>query len=188
WWRLMSPNFHRIDIAQEIYDDVLFRDADFADLQGAQKIGLPLIIANATELEIGSRFEWTQDQFDPICSDLSQVKVSRAVAASSAFPGLLTPMVINSYTGTSGYVTPPWLPNARRDEAVNPERTRVAGELEAILDARRKFLHLMDGGIADNIRLRGPLHAVISGDTLVARGGFTIQGQLNRGDIKHLLF
>ena len=46
----------------------------------------------------------------------------------------------------------------------------------------------MDGGIADNIGLRGPLHAVISGDTLVARGGFTIQGQLNRGDIKHLLF
>ncbi len=188
WFRLLSSNFHRIDLAQEIYDRELFHDADFAELLAAQKTGLPLIITNATELEIGSRFEWTQDQFDPICSDLSSVHVSRAVAASSAFPGLLSPMVVNSYAGRCGYARPPWVANARGDEAVNPERTRTAFELESYLDSRRQFLHLMDGGIADNIGLCGPLHAVISGDTFVARGGFTLQGALNRGDIRNLLF
>ena len=195
WLRLMSPNFHRIDLAQEIYDQTLFHDADFAELLAEQRKGRPLIITNATELEISSRFEWTQDQFDPICSDLSKVRVSRAVAASSAFPGLLSPMVVNSYNGRCHYAIPPWVANARQDEAVNPERTRTALELNSYLNERRQFLHLMDGGIADNIGLRGPLHALISGDTFVAplrsdptRGGFTIQGALNRGDIRNLLY
>jgi predicted acylesterase/phospholipase RssA len=196
WLRLASPNFHRIDLAQELYDQVLFHDATFTQLLDAQKRERrPLIIANSTELEIGGRFEWTQDQFDPICSSLAGVRVSRAVAASSAFPGLLTPMVINSYPSTCNYALPGWVQNARRDEAVNPDRTRTAIELEGYVDAKRQFLHVMDGGIADNIGLRGPLHAVTSLDTFVApdeahpeRAGFTIQGALNRREIKKLLF
>lgn len=195
WFRLLSPNFHRIDLAQEIYDRHLFHDADFAQLLDEQKKGRPLIIANATQLEMSARFEWTQDQFDPICSDLSKVRVSRAVAASSAFPGLLSPMVVNSYNGRCHYQIPPWVANARQDEAVNPERTRTAMDLTSYLDPKRQFLHLMDGGIADNIGLRSPLHALTSGDTFVAplrsdptRIGFTIQGALNRGDIKNLLY
>src|SRR6476659_2910748 len=32
WVRLASPNFHRIDLAQELYDRVLFHDATFAQL------------------------------------------------------------------------------------------------------------------------------------------------------------
>ena len=77
--RLLSPNFHRIDLAAEVYDGLLFHDATFETLLNEQRThgDRPLIIANATELEIGSRFEWTQDQFDPICSDLSQIHVSR---------------------------------------------------------------------------------------------------------------
>lgn len=151
WLRLLSPNFHRIDLAQELYDAQLFHGADYAALQEAQKAGRPLIIANATELEIGSRFEWTQDQFDAICSDLTPVRVSRAVTSSSAFPGLLSPMVVNSYTNRCGYQAPQWVATAGRDEAVNPARTRLASELTSYLDPQRQFLHLMDGGIADNI-------------------------------------
>ena len=196
WVRLASPNFHRIDLAQELYDKVLFHDATYAQLLDTQRnAARPLIIANATELEISSRFEWTQDQFDPICSDLSKVRVSRAVAASSAFPGLLSPMVVNSYVGNCGYKQPEWVPNAKRDEAVNPIRTRLAVELESFLDPKRQFLHLMDGGIADNIGLRGPLHALTSTDTFVARDendptrtGFTILPDMNRRVIRKLLF
>jgi NTE family protein len=185
WIRLASPNFHRIDLAQEIYDRQLFHDASYGDLLAAQQSRrLPLIIANATELEIGSRFEWTQDQFDPICSDLSKVHVSRGVTASSAFPGLLSPMVVNSYPNNCGYDKPAWLANASQDESVNPGRVRTAVELTSLLDPNRRFLHLMDGGIADNIGLRGPVHALTSTDTT----GFVIQGDVNRRIIKHLMF
>lgn len=195
WFRLLSPHFSRIDLAAEVYDHVLFQNQTFAELSSAQKAtNRPLIIANSTELDLGSRFEWTQDQFDPICSDLSQVHVARAVAASSAFPGLLTPMVLNNYTAQGcGYQMPPWVANARDDADVNPERFRFASELVQYTNRERPYLHLMDGGIADNIGLRGPLHAVISSDTLQAPAadgtprGFTLLPALNRGEIRKLL-
>ena len=45
----------------------------------------------------------------------------------------------------------------------------------------------MDGGVADNIGLRGPLHALTSTDTFVVPG-FTIRPALNLGQIKHLMY
>ena len=195
WIRLLSPSFHRIDVAAEVYDQVLFENKTFDDLlsvQHAEKT--PLIIANATELEIGSQFQWTQDQFDPICSDLSTIHVSRAVAASSDFPVLLPPMVLKKYDAqTCGYRTPRWLPLARDNDAyLNPARPRYATELEGYLHADRRFLHLMDGGIADNIGLRGPFHALTSTDTFVqpdsaGRTGFTLLPLINQRKIKRLL-
>ncbi|HYU24237.1 MAG TPA: hypothetical protein VEO74_03460, partial [Thermoanaerobaculia bacterium] len=43
--------------------------------------------------------------------------------------------------------------------------------LRSYLDPERRFLHLLDGGIADNIGLRGPFHALISTDTFVPSNG-----------------
>jgi len=184
---LFDPHFHRIDVAAEVYDDVLFHNATFTDLLTVQKANdRPFIIANATELEIGSRFEWTQDQFDPICSDIMPMHVARAVAASSDFPFLLPPMTLEKYdAGTCKYQTPIWFPLARNDDAyANPSRTRYATELEDYLDPARRYLHTLDGGIADNIGLRGPLHALISTDTFVqpqnGRTGFTLIPLLNQ--------
>jgi NTE family protein len=167
---LFDPNFHRIDVATQLYGDVLFGSATFEDLLKQQHADdRPLIIANATELEIGSRFEWTQDQFDPICSDLLPITVAHAVAASSNFPVALPPMILKKYDAAAcKYQTPSWLPIARdNDVYLNPSRPRYATELEAYLDPKRTYLHTLDGGIADNIGLRGPMHALISTDTFV---------------------
>ena len=49
-------------------------------------------------MTLGARFEFTQDQFDLLCSDLSTVPVARAVAASSAFPILLSPLTLHNYS------------------------------------------------------------------------------------------
>jgi NTE family protein len=130
-------------------------------------------MANSTELEIGAHFEWTQDQFDPICSDLSTMPVARAVAASSNFPVLLPPTILKKYDASvCSYQTPTWVANARdNDEYLNPERTRHAVELEQYLDSKRTYLHLLDGGIADNIGLRGPLYALKYIETFVQAQG-----------------
>ena len=165
---LFDPNFHRIDVAVQVYANVLFGDATFEKLLQVQKSeDRPFIIANATELEIGSRFEWTQDQFDVICSDMLPITVAHAVAASSDFPVALPPMILKKYDPSScKYQTPSWLPVARDDDAyLNPSRPRYATELEAYLNPQRTYLHTLDGGIADNIGLRGPLHALQSSDT-----------------------
>ena len=171
---LFDPNFHRIDVATQLYQDVLFGTATFDDLLQQQNTNdRPLIIANATELEIGSRFEWTQDQFDVICSDMLPITVAHAVAASSDFPVALPPMILKKYdASTCKYKTPSWLAAARdEDEYLYPLRTRYATELEAYLDPQRTYLHTLDGGIADNIGLRGPLHALRSSDTFAQPEG-----------------
>jgi len=196
WIRLLSPKYNRIDLATELYDRELFDGKTFADLHSVQAPNhRPFIIANSTELDLGSRFEWTQDQFDPICSDLSKTHVARAVAASSAFPVLLTPVGLRNYSAVNDcqYVMPSWVANASEDIETNASRQRSAIELKAYRDKKRQYLHLMDGGIADNIGLRGTLQAMTSLDTFQMddparkRTGYTIQGKIDRREIRRLM-
>jgi NTE family protein len=93
--RLCSPWFNRSDLAAELYTDEIYGDATFADLQ---RHGRPFIVLNGTELVDGVRFEFTQDRFDRLGSSLSRVPLARAVAASAAFPFLLTPVAFRDYT------------------------------------------------------------------------------------------
>jgi NTE family protein len=162
--RLPSPYFDRIDMAAEIYSRDLFDHKTYAEL--LRKQARPYLILNATDMTLGTRFEFTQDQFDPICSDLSGVPIARAVAASSAFPGLLSPLTLRSYAQTcAGYQVPGWYANALKDKDANPRRYAEAQTLAAYLDARDKqFIHLLDGGISDNIGLRAPIWSLTSLD------------------------
>ncbi len=96
WVRLASPKFSTSDLAAEYYDHLLFKGATFGDL--APKSARPFLIVNATDLAIGARFEFTQDQFDLLSSDLSQFPIARAVAASAAFPPYFGPLVLKNYS------------------------------------------------------------------------------------------
>jgi NTE family protein len=123
---------------------------------------------------LGSRFEFTQDQFDWLYSDLSSYSVARAVAASSAFPGLLSPLRVHNYENppTAGGENEPrysgepkWLQNAIDDEDRVDYRYFRAREITSYTrDPDRPYIHLLDGGLADNIGLRGPLWAMSSTD------------------------
>lgn len=195
WIKLLSPNYHRIDLAEEVYDRDVFHGKTFKDLlEIQQQKNRPYVIANSTELEMGSRFEWTQDDFDPICSDITSMHVARAVAASSCFPVLLPPLIVDKYDrDVCHYQDPEWVATARSDAYVNPARVRLISELEGFLNPERTHLHLMDGGIADNIGLRAPVHALTSTDTFVPydrakeRGGFTLVPLTNKGKIRKML-
>jgi NTE family protein len=163
WFRLVSPSFDRINLAAELYDEKIFMGKSFRDLMGRK----PYIILNATDMSLGQRFEFTQDQFDLLCSDLSSVKIATGVAASSAFPGLLSPLTLTNFAAEGcEYREPKWLQNAKADD--NPARRRVRGrDLASYQEAKaeRRFVHLLDGGLADNIGLRGPYTALTSGDS-----------------------
>ena len=67
-----------------------------------------MILASATDISTGSRFVFHQPTFDVICSDLSDVKLSRAAAASSAVPVVLSPITIKNYGGTCNWTPPQW--------------------------------------------------------------------------------
>jgi len=164
WYRLASPTFDRIDIAAEYYDEQLFDHRTFGDLFRRGK--RPFILINATDMTQGARFDFTQDQFDLLCSDLSGFPLARAVAASSAFPVLLSPITVNNFAGSCQYKEPLWVANAFSDRDFTTRRYDRAARLRSYLDAAdRPYIHLLDGGIADNIGLRGPLYSVTSTDS-----------------------
>jgi NTE family protein len=120
-----------------------------------------MIVATATDLSTGARFYYTQTMFDILCSDLASVRLSRAAASSSAVPVVLSPVTLNNYGGSCGYREPPWLdliangpypirPAARSMQELAELRTYENGKA-------RPYIHLVDGGVADNLAMRGVL-------------------------------
>ena len=188
WPKLLSPRYSRVDLAADLYDKLLFKGATYAQMP---KEGRPYTILNATEMDIGSQFTFVQEQFDTICSDLNQVKVARAAAASSAFPGLLVPMTFRNYAGKCGYTPGTWYTTATHDFFTNPRRYKYRADLAALMQPDRPYLHLMDGGIADNIGARNALHAIASSDTLQMDDtkpviGYSVQRLVNLRRVKRI--
>jgi NTE family protein len=159
WPSLWSPYYNRADMATELYDKTIFNHATFGDL--ARSKG-PFVIINATEMTTGTRFQFTQNYADIICTDLSQMPVARAVASSSAVPLLFSPLTITNRAGECGWQEPQWA----RDALRSPDRTTRPYNLAAsimALDDREEhpYLHLFDGGLADNLGLRAMLDGVL---------------------------
>jgi NTE family protein len=148
WFRLSSPYFDRSDLAADYYNENVFDKKTFGDMLNRKG---PLIIINATDMSLGSRFTFHQIQFNAICSDLSKFPVARACAASSAVPGVLTPLTLKNYAGSCGFVLPPVL----KTDSLSYRQREMKENLELVLDSQKKpFFHLIDGGVADNLGLR----------------------------------
>jgi predicted acylesterase/phospholipase RssA len=179
WIRLASPDFSRIDMAEEYYSDTVFEGKTFADLLARAPGSGPFLVINATDIGINHRFEFTQDQFDLLCSDLGGVRVSRAVAASSDFPVAFPPLTLNNYKKECGEL-PKWI-NPALDRKNNPKR-RVAEAVAAqsYRDPDRRYVHLMDGGLSDNLGLRGPFQAATTTDSPWSILNYANLGQLGR--------
>jgi NTE family protein len=134
-------------------DDTLFNGATFADLRKASRIKTWI---NATDMANNTPFLFSPETFDALCSDLSKVRLSEAVAASAAFPLVFTPIVLEAHQGKCDYREPDWLTAAR----YNPEATAAmrahARALESYTNADEvKFVKLLDGGITDNFGTTG---------------------------------
>jgi NTE family protein len=182
WFRLARTDFDRINLAAELYDETVFQGRTFEDLLRQPR--KPFIIVNATDMTLGRRFEFTQDQFDLLCSDLSKLKVADAVAASSAFPGLLSPLTLRNFAGDGcAYRPPQWLQDASKP-GNPPMRYLHARDLLSYQEqaGSRPWIHLLDGGLADNIGLRGPYIALSSGDS-----SWSVLGKINRGAVKRVV-
>ncbi|MFV0681064.1 patatin-like phospholipase family protein [Ottowia sp.] len=160
WGKLWSAGYGRSEMAADYYDEILFDGATYADLL---KRTTPIALVTGTELSTGARFEFSQNYFDLMCSDLNAVRLARAAATSSAVPVVLTPVTYRNYGGNCGAHMPSWL----QDVADPGNRARPAGR--ALLRAReirdtsdsaqRPYIHVVDGGISDNLGLRAMLES-----------------------------
>lgn len=177
WFYLASPYYNRIDLASELYDQTIFDKKTFRALAAANK--RPFLIINATNLFQGARFEFTSDQFRYLGSDLLSHPVARGVASSSAFPFLLSPITLKNYPCKEGSKLDGEDESALKDYWNNKRRYYAAWNNAIYKNMKdHKYLHLMDGGLADNLGLRAVYNLYVRS---------SIRQKINDGDIKRFL-
>jgi NTE family protein len=176
---VFTPWLSRSDLAARYYDENVFDGASFADLHAS---GGPRIYINATDLSSGTRVTFNRDTFELICSDLDQLPISAAVAASSAVPMLLSPISMRNYAGRCDYEPPEWARKALEDPGSNRRIRQSARSFADFADAENKpFIHLIDGGISDNLGLRASI------DFLTTVGGAKAAIEARAIDVPKLL-
>ena len=177
WFNLIGTSYGRSDLAADYWDNYLFNHATFQSL--LDKGSRPFLMLNATDMGTGGQFLFIQDQMDLICSDLSELPIARAVAASSAFPGLLTPLTLENYAGTCSYEPSVWVSRRLKHRKKAPQKAETAELRQSYYlknepGIQRDYIHLVDGGVADNIGLRSVLHAMNSPEP-----SYSIQRMIN---------
>ena len=170
--RLTSPEFGRGDLLQEQFESTLFKNATFGDLASRRKG--PFAVITATDMSLGNRFEFTQEYFDMMCLNLSDLKIARAVAASSAVPLVFAPLTLNNNGGNCGYRLPEKISRAVVDN-FSADKLQLQTRLEMLGQGvaayqnskERPYIHLLDGGLTDNLGLRSLLDmSELYGDSL----------------------
>ncbi len=178
----------RIDIVGDYYDRAVFDRRTYRDL--VDRGDRPYLVINATNMALGKRFEFTQDDFDLLGSDLATLPVSHAVAASSAFPLLFSPLRLKYYPGaaadaaiaehlTNGVASTRRLRRYLWASSLTPEVENAGDQAPHTLDGdRHRFLYLLDGGLTDNLGITYVVEELRFG---------VLREMVDAGRIKHLV-
>jgi NTE family protein len=180
--RLATPSRERIDLLIDYLDNRLFGSVTFEAL--IKRRHRPYLILNAADMVEGTPFPLTQYTMDLLCSDLSKMKLSTAVAASAAFPVALSPVTLKNYRPCAVRPPPGWLgPAGRTSWYLDPTRVAWQRTAAAYADGSKEYVHLLDGGIADNIGVSEP-YRLLTGDDVDPRFKLDIA----QGRIKKIVF
>ena len=134
-WRISQERYGRSDLLQENLDELFFAGATYGTLTQAGR--RPFVVIRATDMSQGEAFDFTQHNLSRFCSSLADVPLARAVAASMAVPVVLSPVTIEGHSANCA----------------------VAGS-ERVGSDPRPYVHLIDGGLVDNLGVRGPVDYV----------------------------
>jgi NTE family protein len=169
WIRSGFKGFNRTEMTIDYYNRIMFDGATFGDMA---RNGPPFIAINATDLAGGLRFSFSQNMFDLICTDLGSYPVARAVTASSAVPVAFPPVVLENHAGSCDLSDDIRWQQLEQVQPQNSVQTSLVEGMKSYRNAQqRKYIHLVDGGIGDNLGLR----------TLIDRFE-----TMNQGEIQHL--
>jgi len=175
WRKLGSRYFGRSDLAVEHYERALFHGATFGHWAAQRR--KPLLLINATDLATGGWFVFTQNMFDLIGSDLASFSIARATAASSAVPGALTPITLKNYSNTAAADNPLLASLSLTNQSLSLRQKMRMDDLQSYLNTtNRPYIHLVDGGVCDNLGLRGLIETMESaGGVKEAAARYNIQ-------------
>ena len=155
--RLASPEYGRGDLLQEQFENYLFGKTTFRDLEKNAKG--PFAIISATDMGIGERFNFTQEYFDPMCIDLGDLRLARAVAASSSVPMVFAPITLNNNGGHCQYTPPLQLvSDSEAGKRQLQTRKEFFERFQKYSNSKnRPYIHLIDGGLTDNLGMHSLL-------------------------------
>jgi predicted acylesterase/phospholipase RssA len=136
--------------AQTFLDANLFDGSTFAALERPDR---PIVWINASDIYNNTPFVFDHQAFDALCSDLTKLPISEAVAASAAVPFAFAPIVIKSYAGQCGYEPPDWATKALKQ----PDTSGLQDYAQALANYQnpkvQQYVKLLDGGLVDNYGL-----------------------------------
>ncbi len=151
---------------QRWLDENLFHNATFGDLVGDSA---PTLWVNASDLYNETVFTFDAETFATLCSDLSVYKLSEAVSASSAVPGIFSPIVIENFAGQCSYKEPPWI-----GRAIDSPGSSLVVRNQALAFRRyqnrqeNRYLKVVDGFVTDNLGVHGIITQRERSDSLIA--------------------
>lgn len=181
YWQLANPanliklagsEFNRSDLTANWLDREIFERKQFANMSRGD---LPFVIINASDLNNGSTFSFIQPQFNFLCSDISSYPVANAVAASSAVPVAFATIALRNYPDCPQRNIP-WVDEALAHDSPLDRRYAVARALERYRRPERMpVVHLVDGGVTDNLGVRGSMMSPVAqfGNVPDMAGAFT---------------
>jgi NTE family protein len=189
WFGLVTGHITRIEAEEALFNARLYHDATLAALN---QPGKPYIVLNATDMAGGETFAMVPRRFDDVCSKYDALPVATAVAASAAFPILLTPVPFQDYSAgcrgllrSGDWITvdlsnpyTPYLNLAEYKDARYSNDLRHGPSPYRPID----YLYFLDGGLADNLGIRSLRSALIASydDAQVLRA-------INEGKIRRLV-
>lgn len=151
WARAYDGALNERDRLADWLNAEIFHDGTVGELQ---RSGGPAIWINATDLHSGIPFAFVPEYFDALCSDLGPVRIADAVAASMSVPVVFRPVVVAAYAEHCAAPLPDWVRRAVGDKRASEIMRSIARAFESYRDQKRvRFVHLVDGGVADNFGL-----------------------------------
>lgn len=149
WARLSNGSLNGPPLFADWLDREVFNHGVMSDAWNAHGVQVWL---NATDLYNGTTFAFAPIYFDALCSNLGAVRIADAVAASMAFPLAFRPVLLSPYP-THCQPLPTWTAEAD-DHAESALVRRTAQAFSTYRDpSRQPYLHLVDGGVLDNLGL-----------------------------------
>ena len=172
----ISPTLGRGHVLAEKLDG-LYEGKTYEDLYRNPHADL---IVMATDLSQGTSFEFSPDQFATLCSDIRKVPLGFAVASSAAVPIVLSPLTLKNYAGQCAYS------QKKREEVARLHgdyklRTYRADVMSYLDSKNRPYIHLVDGGLSDNLGVRSLINRVSLGVGQLRRG------QISKGTVKKVV-
>lgn len=193
---LATPGKERIDLLIDYLDRTLFEHRTFGYFLDAPplppRVRRPYLILNAADMVAGIPFPFTQDTMDLLCSDLTSLPIATAVAASAAFPVALSPVTLKNYSFTDAAGRPAcggpraikWVDLAAKTGwYTNPSRAALGRTAATYADGTTAYVHLLDGGIADNLGVSEPYRLLTT--TGVSPAFLT---QIQKGAVTKIIF